>query len=139
MGIKASGRQYPLVARVPFTYEDLTSGVAEEALDLPPNAEVISGEVVVTTAWNSDGGTTPADSLIVGDGDDTNRYSASVIDLRTTGRTALDLTGYVYTGMDTVDLQWDPNSDTTTAPTQGEAFLVVEYIITGRANENQPS
>ncbi len=130
-------RQYPLRAYVPFTYADFgESGVAEEAVDLPAGAIVTGGEIVITTAFNSAGGTTPADTLTVGDGSDDARYAAGV-DGQTAARTALGPTGYKYPAGDTVDIKWTPNADTTTAPTQGAGYLVVEYVKPGRSNEVQ--
>lgn len=126
--IKNAGRQSPLVAEVAFTFEDLVSAVAKAAADLPAGATVVGGEVIIDTAWNT--GTT--DVLDVGDGDDPNRYSASAINLKVAGRTALTLTGYKYAAADTVDLT---KTAVGTAPTQGAGRLHLNYILSGRASE----
>lgn len=127
----AVGRQHPLVARQYFTYEDFESGVAEAALDLPGNATVIGGEFVITEVFDS--GT--SDTIKVGDGDDDDRY-ASGVDGQSTGRTALTLTGYKYTAPDTVDIVW---TGVGSAPSAGAGYLLVEYIIEGRAQDVQPA
>lgn len=126
-----SGRQYPLIAKIPFSFDDFeSSGVAERALGLPGNATVIGGELVIETAFNS--GT--SDALDVGDGDDVDRYAAGV-DAQTVARTALTLTGYKYTTPDSIDIIW---TGVGAAPTAGAGYLLVEYVLDDRAHEAQP-
>lgn len=129
---KDSGRQYPLVARVDFTYSDLTDATGVEAIDIPPGAEIVGGELVIETAFNS----ATSDTIDVGDGGDTDRYTASPVNVAATGRTALTLTGYTYTAKDTIDILWD---GTGTAPTAGAGYLKVTYTIEDRANEVNPA
>ena len=99
---KNSARQYPLMASVDVTYDMLTSGSAEAAVDIPAGATVVGGYLVVDTAWDS----ATSDVLDIGDGDDVDRYTASQIDLTAAGATALDVTAYEYTVQDTIDLTW---------------------------------
>lgn len=138
---KNPDRQWPLRAKVDFTYDNFTtegSGVAVAAIDLPGGARVIGGQLAITTAFNSAGGTTPADNLDVGDGTTAGRY-ASAVDGRTVGVTALTVDQLDHdTGKGVVYITWTPNADTTTAPTAGAGFLEVEYVIEGRGNESQP-
>lgn len=129
---KNSGRQYPLVEKVAIGHADLTSGSAVEAIDLPPNATVIGGEFVVETVWDS----ATSDVADIGDGVDDDRYTSSQIDLQSAGRTALTLTGYKYTGKDTIDITWTGVGGSLT---QGSAYLLIQYVIDDRANENQPA
>lgn len=130
-GLHASkGRQSILVAKMPFTFEDLTSGEAGRAVVMPVNSRVIGGELVIYTAFNS--GT--SDTGTVGDGDTADRY-ASGVDMAATGRTALTPTAHKYTGKDSVDLTW---TGVDAAPTQGEGELIVHYVMDDRAIENQP-
>ena len=90
---KNSMRQEPILAYLDIGYADPTAyGTAEEAFDLPGNAVLIGGDVVVKTPWNS---ATTA-TLKLGDAADDDRYTASAIDLKTAGRTALTLTGYKH-------------------------------------------
>lgn len=133
---KNGGRQYPLVARVDFTFADFDAGAVTastifEAMDMPANAIVTGGALVVTTAFV---GTTAA-TADVGDGGDPDRYSASPIDLMTLGRTALTLTGYKNTAADTIDMDVIL---TVAAATAGAGYLEVQYVIADRANEVQP-
>lgn len=127
---KDVGRQYPLVARVPFTYADFgASGVAEQAVDTPAGAKVIGGELVITTAFNS----ATSDAIDVGDGVTPGRY-LSAQDVKTAaGRFALVPTNYSYAEKDTIDIEW---TGVGTAPTQGAGYLLLQYILEDRANEN---
>lgn len=125
------GRQWPLVVVQDFDYTEVEDTVAVPAVKLPAGARVIGGGVLVTTAF--DFGTTNA--VDVGDGGDADRYSGTPVDLSATGWTALDVTGYGYPISDYIDLTADV---TGTAATQGEAKLIVEYIVDGRANEVNP-
>jgi len=126
---KNVGRQDILVARVEFGYADLTSGSFEAAAELPPNAEVVGGELVIDTVFDS--GT--SDTLTVGDSSSGGRY-ASGIDGQSAARTALTPTGYRYTGRDNVGITW---TGAGTAPSQGAGHLNVQYIIKDRAVETE--
>jgi len=132
---KDSGRQYPLVAVVDITYDDFvvsgdeTSGVYE-AIDLPANATVVGGELIVDTAWDT-ATTATAD---IGDDGDPDRYTASPLNLKSAGRTALALTGYEYTASNTIDIDFVTAGADATA---GAARLIVQYVIDDRACENQ--
>lgn len=133
---KNAGRQYPLVARVDFTYTDLmTSGanvaadVAIPAIDIPQNAVVTGGELVITTAFAGPV-TLVAD---VGDGVDDNRYINNG-NMATAARVAITPTGHVYTAADTIDL--NVTAGATTASSAGAGYLQVEYILTDRTQEN---
>ncbi len=126
---KDAGRQNPLVAKVTIAFDDYTTAVAAEAFDMPDNAIVIGGHVMVNTAWDS----ATSAVLDLGDGADDDRYTASAINVKTAGRTALTLTGYKYTASDTIDAIITHVG----APTVGTLDVVLEYIIDGRATENE--
>lgn len=128
---KNGARQWPMVAYVDFTYDNLTDATGVAAIDIPVNATVVGGGLVINTVFNS----ATSDTIDVGDGSDTDRYTASPIDVTATGYTALTLTGYTYTAQDTIDILWD---GTGAAPTTGAGTLIVWYIIDDRANEVQP-
>ena len=128
---KNGGRQYPLVAEVDFTFADLATGVVYPAIDIPANAVVVGGELVVTTAFNS--GTSAV--IEAGDGVVADRYLPTPVDLKTAGRTALTLTGYRYTAPDTIDVMATLAG---TAATAGAGTLRVQYVIKDRAQEVQP-
>ncbi len=132
---KDNGRQYPLYAKVDFTYTDLGTAVTTstilEAAGIPTNARITSGNLVVTTAWV---GPTAA-TADVGDAIDPDRYSASPIDLKTTGVKALTITGFQYAGEDTIDIDLLQSVAVSSA---GVGFLEFEYVIDDRAHEVQP-
>lgn len=128
---KNSARQEVIAAHVDFTYADIpTTATVYEALDLPPGAVVVGGDLVVTTAWNT--GTTA--TIDIGDVTTGNRY-ANDVDLKTAARTALTLTGFT-----TTTTQKTVNATPTlsgTAATAGAARLTVLYVVKGRAAFSQ--
>lgn len=129
---KSAGRQWPLVAKMPFSYEDLAdhSGEALAAVIMPVNSRVIGGSFVITEAFNS--GT--SDAFEVGDASDEDRYLAGADG--TLGHDALVPTEHKYTGKEAVTLKWTGDG---AAPTAGEGVLTVEYVIDDRATEVQPA
>jgi len=123
---KLSGRQEIVSAYVDIAFGDLTSGSNVAAIDMPVNAIVVGGDLVVTTAFNS----ATSDALIVGDVTTTNRYLAST-SIAATGRTALTLTGFTVTATQpAVRVTW---TGVGAAPTAGAFRLRVDYIVKGRA------
>ena len=122
---KNTARQCPSFAWVDINLADLASGVDVEAIDLPPNAVITSGQTVTTEAWNS----TTSDVLDVGDSGSQNRYLNDG-NIRALGaRVALVPTGYVYTG-GALTVRWVSGGGT---PTTGKVRLEVEYFVKGRA------
>ena len=126
--VKNPGRQWILGADLDLEYQDLTSGTAESAIDIPTGATIHRGFLVVDTLFNS--GT--SDVLIVGDILDNDRYLGST-SLTTAGVTELTSTGYVH-GNDApaITVTW---TGVGTAATQGKARLFVEFSIKDKANE----
>ena len=124
---KNSGRQELITASVDFTFADIpTTATAYAAMDIPFNAIVVGGDLVVTTAWNT--GTTA--TLSVGDVTLATRY-ATTVDLKTAARTALTLAGFTHTNTEKV-----LNGTTALvggAATAGAARLTVLYYIKNRA------
>lgn len=132
---KNNGRQWPLSARVEFTFADFNDGAVTattvfEALDLPAGSIVTGGALVITTAFV---GPTAA-TASVGDTSSAARYLAD------TSLLAAALTPLVPTGFEnTLGLSVDLDVAMSVAPaTAGEGYLEVQYIIVNRANENQP-
>jgi len=101
---------------------------AFDIINLPPGAVILSGELVVGTAFN---GSTYA--LIVGDSASTDRYLATA-DRKAAARVALVPTGYVSLG-EAVRLTVTPTGTTTA----GAGTVRIEYVVRGRANEVQAS
>lgn len=128
---KNSGRQELIVAHLDIGYADPTAyGTAEEAFDLPSNAVLIGGDVVVKTPWNS---ATTA-TLKLGDAADDDRYTASAIDLKTAGRTALTITGYKHTVAEALKALV---AQTGAGATAGAARVTIQYFVEGRAAFSQ--
>lgn len=136
MSILTDARQYPLVAIVELQQDDFTSGVPLAVLDLPPEAVVTGGQLIIDTAFDS----ATTDTLDVGftstnDADDPDHYltggadngsTAQAIDLVPTGRSAIAVEQI------TVEL-----TEAGASGSAGRARLIVEYVIAGRHNENQ--
>lgn len=95
------------------------------AIELPPNAVVLSGGVTVTEAFDS----SVSDVLDIGDSASEARY-ADDVDLTTLGRTELVPTGYRNTTGASITARWTGLGD---APTQGAFRLDVKYYVEGRA------
>lgn len=122
--------QYPVVASVSFTFADLLTTVVEDLCQIPAGATVVGGEIIVDTAWDS--GT--SDTFDIGDADDDDRYTSTIINLQSAGRTALTLTGYQYTETDTII---GTPTITGTAATAGAARINIMYVVEDRGHEVQ--
>lgn len=122
---KDFNRQCISVATVTIKLADVTSASDVAAIDLPPNAVVVGGDVVTTEAWDS----TTSDVLDVGDAASQNRYLNDGNIRALAARVALVPTGYVHTG-GALTVRWTSGGGT---PTTGKARLTVHYIIQGRS------
>lgn len=125
-------RQYPLVAVVRFDFEKLAAaedGIAN-MLQLPGNAIVTGGALHVLTAWDSAGTAT----LSLGDDDSATRY-LSTANLKAAARTAITLPNFQHQ-VPTILFGTFAEGAGDSAE-QGEALLIVEYIIEGRGGEIQ--
>lgn len=127
--LKESDRQYPLTAVVEISYSDLVSGVALPVAEVPNDAVVTGGQFVVTEVFDS----ATSDTVTVGDADDDDEYKGG-INAQSAGTTALVPTGHQYASNTDLVVKW---TGVGTAPTQGKALLIVEYVRQGRQNENQ--
>lgn len=146
--LKASrSAQFPLVHEFTFNFDDTivdVNGVTRDfgslaggssaatvytavIANLPNNATVIGGEVIIETAFDTAGY-----DVTIGDTAVTNRYLAST-DLKATGRTALVPTGYRGAGENIVI-----TFSTDDACTTGKATVRVEFVIKERLNEIYP-
>ena len=131
-------RQYPLVAQASLIWSDAeVAGVAGAigtaavaAIDLPANAVVLGGYIVVDTVWVNAGGTA---TVSLGDTGAVARYNTAAVTLKTAALTALVPTGHKYTAPTTLNLNVIV---ATTAASAGTARAFVEYVIDGRGNEN---
>lgn len=125
---KDFNRQSVIVAMVAISFADLASGVDLAAIELPPNAIVLGGDVTVTEAFNS----ATTDVIDVGDSVSQNRYLNDG-NIHAAGRVALVPTGYVHPGGD-LTVRWVGAG---AAPTAGTARLTVQYVVQGRSNSTQ--
>jgi len=129
---KDSGRQEVIHADIPFTFATLgATAVAIEAIDLPVGAEIIGGDLIVDTAFDT--GTTA--TFKFGDALDDDRYTASAIDLKTAARTALTVTG--YRALATSNKLKILPTYVGTAATAGAGRVRIQYIVDGRAAFSQ--
>lgn len=136
--------QWPLMAEFTFNFDDTAvdsvagttktfgstfgQNLVLDAIPLPPNANVIGGEIIVETA-----GVGPtAYTLSVGDSGSATRY-ASAVDLKTAARTALTLTGFRGAG-ENIRLTMNVTVANASA---GKATVRVLYTVQGRSNEVQ--
>lgn len=126
-----SGRQYPLAAVLEFTFADQAVPIADApAIELPANAVVTGGYVEVTTAYVGLGASATIDLQI-----DNVSLLAAAVDLDVAAGTgaAIVPNGAKMAATNTVDVTI---AGTGTA-TAGAVRVIIEYIIVGRANENQ--
>lgn len=135
--IPARTAQYVVEAEFSWSIGDTmlnTAGVVDEfasaaahafdIINLPPGAVILSGSLVVNTAFN---GSTYA--LIVGDSAVTNRYLATA-DRKAAAITPLVPTGYIGQG-ENLRMTVTPTGTTTA----GAGTIRIQYIVTGKANE----
>lgn len=113
-----------------INFNDLASGAASAVVNLPVNAMVVGGAIVVNIAFNA--GT--SDTLSLGDSASATRY-ASAVNIHAAGRTALTLTGYKALATTRQILAtWTAVG---AAPTAGSVEIHLEYIVAGRADGTQ--
>lgn len=125
---KDGGRQWPLVAKLSFSQPDFgASGVAEDAIDLPAGASVISCSITTTVVFDG-----TADTFDV-TGAGITLAAADAQALGTVEASAIDSTA--LTAQTAVQLEWTSGGGT---PTEGSAFLLVEYVMDGKADNVQP-
>lgn len=161
--LKSRGAQWPLAAGIGFNFRNwvtdsvdqvaktlgatvasstdpsqpgLTGPVANtivfDALSLPPGAVIIGGSIIVETAYV---GPTAA-TLSLGTAASPTAL-ANAVDLKTTGRTALTLTGLnALLGNDGADVR-ATLAYTVANATAGKVRLDVHYTTDGRMNETQ--
>jgi hypothetical protein len=105
------------------------SGIAFNLFELPAGAIVLGGDIKVLTAFNS--GT--SDVISIGDSGSATRYASSQ-SIASAARTALTVPARQTASTEKVLATW---TGVGTAPTAGLAHISLQYIIPGRAVENQ--
>jgi len=127
MAIKKDfNRQKVRVAMVEFGFADLIAGADEPAVDLPPGAIVVGGDVVTLQAFNS----TSSDVVDVGDTASQNRYLNDGNFRALGARVPLVPTGAVHAG-GPLTVRWQSGGGT---PTTGKARLTVQFAIKGSSD-----
>ena len=124
-----NGRQYVLSAKVNFSFADLTEG-ADLAIKLPIGAQIIRGELGVSTGFND----TTAATIAVGDGSGAAALLTAT-NVKVTGITALTGAPKEYPAGGNIIVTYAGTDDDATT---GEGWLRVSYVIDGRANEVNP-
>lgn len=124
------GRQYGLVLEQPFDFTDFNGVTTVAAIKpkLPVNAIVLRGGVLVTEAFGTGA------AADVGKNGAANQYLNDV-DLNTLGYTAFTGGVGLKASGETIEITPDTEAKAATA---GKGYLIVEYVIAGRANEVQP-
>lgn len=124
---KNDGRQEVILAQVSFTLGS-TGDVAAQgtfpAIQLPQGAVVVGGYLKVTTATSA--------SVTIALNDGTNTYLTAT-SAAATGRTAITPTGAALTAQTDVNVVVAG----ATPVTAGEAEVVIEYFVKGRAEWTQ--
>ena len=121
---KNDGRQEVIAAYVSFAFGDLTTAVAEDAIELPANARIVGGQLDVTTAWDS----ATSDVAVVSIGSETVLSSTSIA---ATGSTPFtDTQGVKTTTVTDATITW---TGTGAAPAAGVGMLTILYVVEGRA------
>lgn len=124
---KNAGRQELISANLLINFNDpVAYGTAENAIDLPDDAILVGGDVTVLTAWNS----ATSATLKLGDTADDDRYTATAIDLKTAGRTALTITGYRHAVAESLKALL---AQAGAAATAGQARISIQYYVLGRS------
>jgi len=131
--------QYPLTAEFTFEFDDTMVDIAGvtkdfltvgstvvDAINLPPKAIVVGGEVVTETAITG----STAYNISVGDSGSATRYLGAT-DRVAAGRTALVPTGFVGGG-ENLRVTVNP---TVAVATAGKVTVRVQYVMRDRQNE----
>jgi hypothetical protein len=124
---KNSARQELIAAFVDINLADIVNNVAANALDLPVNAVIVSGQLITTEAWNS----TTSDVLDVGDVTSATRYLTDGNIRALAARVPLVPTGFTHTATEKqLTVTWTSGGG---VPTTGKVRLEVLYYVKGRA------
>tara|TARA_R100001143_G_C3347397_1_gene127560 strand:+ start:745 stop:1143 length:399 start_codon:yes stop_codon:yes gene_type:complete len=130
MTFRIVDRQWPLVAVARFTLDDLAAATAVDVIELPGNAVVIGGQILVTTAFDD---TSSDDTIEVGDADDADRFG--VIGVSALGSEPLTIDNDNAQYSVPTSLTLTRQDGTTGDASVGEGLLIVQYVVEGRGNE----
>ena len=130
---KQSGRQELLSAKIDIPFASLVSGVALPVMEMPANSFVVGGGLVVATVFDSSGGVSPTDTVVV-TGASAEALLAST-DVQTLGWTPLTPTGNKSTTVGNISVTWTGVGDVAAA--HGALTLFVNYLVDGREEVSQ--
>jgi hypothetical protein len=122
---KARNLQFTSVAVAEVNFDDYVSGAGEVVISVPAGAYLTGGHVNVVTAWDS----ATSSTGVALDVDSASLYGN--VDMKAAGITAITLPATQYADGTDVTLTITDVG----APTQGKAYVVVEYIVPGRGHE----
>lgn len=124
------GRQEPTAFYFEITLAAIVLAGNVVNVDLPENAQIVSGAFTVDTAFN----TTGADAVTIGDSAVANRYLAST-SIKATSHTAFTLTGFKTTPTNNTLVITRTAADA--AATTGVLRVYGAYVKLGRAETTQ--
>lgn len=125
---KDSGRQDTTGAVVEINFSDLTSGVAQAAVEMPANSVVVGGCLGVETPFNS----ATSDTMAVTDATGATILAATSV--HAAGGAALTPKGGMATVQGNISVLW---TGVGAPPTQGKVLLAVQYLTKGRTDYSQ--
>lgn len=122
------GRQHSdwLFVEITRAQFDANNGVVE--IEAPAGSTIVAGFVDVLTAGN--GGTT--DTIDIGDPTDDDRYTATAIDIKTTGRKPIVPTGFYYGKDGTTQKVRITAVQSGTAATTGKIVVALQFLQLGK-------
>ncbi|MGD9643810.1 MAG: hypothetical protein AB7V08_13855 [Elusimicrobiales bacterium] len=127
---KVAMRQAVLALSITLSLAEFVENDNEIEIQLPIDAEVVGGDVVVETVFD----TTGTDTIKLGDSADDDEY-LSAVNIKAAARTALTLTGIRCTNaLRTLKLVRTPAD---TDATEGQLKLTILYVETDKAGEFQ--
>lgn len=120
-----AGRQEVISASVAIDLTDATlvSGTAQNAIQLPPNAYVVGGQVDTTTAFDS--ATTDVADVVIG-----SESLLATGDIAALGSLSLSGNAIKANTPSWVTFEW---TGAGAAPSEGTVRLTVQYVVDGRA------
>lgn len=121
---RVQNRQNVMALAITISLADFLEADTPNTLEipLPQDAEVVGGDVVVGTVFD----TTGTDTIVLGDSGVANRH-LNAVNLKAAARTALTVTGY-RTDKDTRKLLLVRTPADANA-TEGELHLTIQYVV----------
>jgi len=135
MSIPNVARQYPLSVFIDLVFGDIPVHATAYALCAIPQGSVVTRiSAYVVTAF-ADNGTFDLD---LGDATDPNEYSGTIVEIDATGIPANPpaVSGFKTTASEPNILATPTFGTTTDTPSVGAMRILIDYVTSGRNNEN---